>query len=85
MPNRRDVSFTSVIKLLKHIGYEVDGRVGSHIKMKASAFTSKTKEDIVTIQAHHPLVIKAVDKTLKKVSDQTGIPFKKLKLMLDDY
>lgn len=85
MPNRRDVSYTSVIKLLKYIGYEVDGRAGSHIKMKASSFTSQTNEDIITIQAHNPLVIKAVDKTLKKASDQTGIPFKKLKLMLEDF
>lgn len=85
MPNRRDISYISVIKLIKHIGYEVDGRVGSHIKMKAYSFKSKTNEDILTIQAHNPLVIKAVDKTLKKASDQTGIAFKALKRMLDDY
>jgi hypothetical protein len=53
--------------------------------MKASAFKSKTNEDILTIQAHNPLLIKAVDKTLKKASDQTGIPFKKLKSMLDEF
>jgi predicted RNA binding protein YcfA (HicA-like mRNA interferase family) len=83
--NRRDISYTSVIKLLKHIGYAIDDRKGSHIKLKASSFKSKTIEDIITIQAHNPLVVKAVDKTLKKASEQTGIPFNKLKRMLEDY
>jgi len=85
VPGRRDVSYTSVIKLLRHIGYEIDGRAGSHIKMKAVSFTSKTNENILTIQAHNPLVIKAVDKTLKKASEQTGISFDELKRMLEDY
>jgi hypothetical protein len=53
--------------------------------MKAAAFKSKTNENILTIQAHDPLVVKAVDKTLKKASVQTGIPFEELKLMLEDY
>ncbi len=71
--------------MLKHVGYEVDGRAGSHIKMKALTFKSKTKEDILTVQAHNPLLIKSVDKTLKKASEQTGIPLKTLKQMLDDF
>jgi len=53
--------------------------------MKAVSFTSKTNENILTIQAHNPLVIKAVDKTLKKASEQTGISFDELKRMLEDY
>ena len=85
MPGRRDISYTSIIKLLRHIGYEIDGRAGSHIKMKAATFQSKTNENILTIQALNPLVIKAVDKTLKKASEQTGIPFNELKQMLEDY
>lgn len=82
--NRRDFSYTRVIKLLKHIGYAIDGRSGSHIELKASSFKSKTIEDIITVQARNPLVIKAVDKTHKKASEKTEIPFNKLKRMLED-
>jgi predicted RNA binding protein YcfA (HicA-like mRNA interferase family) len=84
VPKFRNVDYQAVVKLLEKIGYVKDRQESSHITMKADAFKSKTDEDIITVQAHDPLVIKAVNNTLKKASEQTGIPVKKLKQMLDN-
>ncbi len=83
MPRLRDVSFTKVIKLLKHIGYVKDRQESSHITMKAADFRSRTGENIITVPAHNPLVIKTLTKILKDASNQTGIPEEQLKSMLE--
>ena len=84
MAKYRDIKYTKIIKLLIKLGYVEDRRDSSHITMKAEAFKSKTNEDIITVQAHNPLVIKAVNNIIKIASLQTGIPERTIKKMLDE-
>jgi predicted RNA binding protein YcfA (HicA-like mRNA interferase family) len=66
-----------VAKLLESLGYEYVRQEGSHIRYRLNN-TKDPLSDGVTVPAHDPVHIKTINRILKTIELQTGIPKRKL-------
>jgi predicted RNA binding protein YcfA (HicA-like mRNA interferase family) len=71
------VSWKKVAKLLESLGYEFSRQEGSHKRYRIK-ISNDPQMDGVTLPAHNTIHVKTLNRILRTIERQTGIPKKKL-------
>lgn len=82
MPKAPVVSWVKVAKLLEQLGYRLVRQEGSHKGFELEQGTGSLAGNAVTVPEKDPVLIKTLNRILKTVEAQTGVPKKQLIEML---
>jgi len=76
----RDLTGEELVQRLARLGYQVERRTGSHVRM---VWEGPTGEHAVTIPLHRPLKVGTLAGILRAVAEARGVDRKALDRLLD--